>query len=383
MVPYFALFLLPLAWAAVRAGAPKAEPAFAWGLGLVLGLVVGLRREVGGDWDSYVAMMERLGAAPWGELARSDILFAAVNLGARGLGAGMWLVDLACAAAFTCGLILLCRRQSSPPAALALAIPVLVLLVGMGSMRQSAAIGLLLVAHDLLLRGRRKGALAALLCAIGFHWSAAAFLPLAVLVALRKPLTLRASLIGGAAAAALSLAAYAAVPHVRALIDAANVAGGALIRTGLSLPALAVAVATARRSELLAGRADRNCAHYLSGVALLALAIVPVMSTVADRIAFYLAPYQIVFLPLAAELLPRPRLRAAALCLVVAPFVAMMVVWSARSSYARACWAPYRTYLDGRTPWFGPGASPYRAYDACDRLQGKSFPAAVRATAAA
>src|SRR5687767_10278615 len=69
-------------------------------------LLIGMRFQVGTDWNSYVAIYQRFsGADLFRALASSDPAYAWLNWAAGQLGADIWAVNLACALLFMFGLM--------------------------------------------------------------------------------------------------------------------------------------------------------------------------------------------------------------------------------------------------------------------------------------
>jgi hypothetical protein len=360
-------------WWAVRRFAPSGERSLVVLLFVALSLFLGLRREVGGDWDSYLLIFTGQGSGFWPGVSKGDLLYTLLNSLAYNAGAGIWLVNLACGSLLSAGIILFCSRQPSPAMALTLAIPVLIVIVGLAFTRQSAAIGLLLLAHELLLRDRRLKALAALLCAVGFHWSAAAFLPLAFCKWRDWQLSARLCALMGVAAAAAAVALYHLNPGLVLEVAGTNAAAGVFLRAGFTAVALVIALTLASPSELR-GRADWDVVSYCSVLAAFALCLAPVMSTIADRTNHYLIPYQMVLLPFAAERISQKASRHAAELALAAISAALFLLWLMRSEYAATCWFPYRTFLDGRVSLIGGPTELYRSSNACNALQQKPPP---------
>ena len=120
---------------------------------------VGLRFQVGGDWDNYLTHLDKarvIGfsfsdavAVSWG----NAIGYMLVNWLALQLGWGIHFVNTFCATVFIVGLVLFCRKQPFPWIALAVAIPYMVCAVAMGYTRQSVAIGFFLWGLSILRQG--------------------------------------------------------------------------------------------------------------------------------------------------------------------------------------------------------------------------------------
>jgi hypothetical protein len=345
---YAALLLLPPTWAAAERRSPSASRAAAIAIGLCLTLFLGLRRDVGGDWHSYWLMFERAQSHDLATaLVISDPAYMALNVLAGRLGLSLAAVNLVCAAFVAWGAIALAARQSRPWVALLVATPVLLLVVATHTTRQSAAIGLELLALSLFLDRRRAAPAAALILACSFHWSAAVLLPLIPLFLMppqwRRALWLCLVALGLAAAAAMWLFEQGRGFHSPAF--------GAALRLLPSLLALA-RLLLLRRSGRLSGP-EGIAAAFLGGLTLFCLALWPVSSLAADRLGFYTIALQMLVWPAAIAALPSGRERLAASSALVALYLLLFTGWAMLSDYA-ACMVPYGSYLQQPQLLLGP-----------------------------
>ena len=203
MLAYWALFGI-FAFAAVVTDERKRRAgSMGWiAAGVLLTIVIGLRREVGGDWYKYLAIFERLQNVDFERaLQVSDPGYTILNMMAGFFGLGVWAVNLACAAIFTFGLLKLCRDQPNPVLAVVIGIPYLVIVVAMGYTRQGAALGFVMLALFYYFRGWIGRMALALALAAAFHKSAILVIPLIALAASRRR-TLTFILLGVVAATA-------------------------------------------------------------------------------------------------------------------------------------------------------------------------------------
>lgn len=122
------------------------------GFTIFITIIVGLRYDVGVDWGNYIAHYElAMDASLYDAVTTTDSAFGLLNWFASLIGLNVWLVNLVCAGILAAGLLQLARRTPHPWVALTISIPQIVIVVGMGYTRQSAAIGcicLALVAMD-------------------------------------------------------------------------------------------------------------------------------------------------------------------------------------------------------------------------------------------
>jgi hypothetical protein len=142
---------------------------------LAMTLMIGLRFVVGGD---LALTSSSSSGQPLTDL-RPDHRSRAIRLclpelAAQQLGSDVWLVNLVCGLLTVWGVAALARREPQPWLALLIAIPYLIIVVGMGYTRQAAALGLVMVGLASLLNDRKHshGCCSGTALAALFHKSA-------------------------------------------------------------------------------------------------------------------------------------------------------------------------------------------------------------------
>ncbi|WP_259303617.1 EpsG family protein [Thermomonas sp. S9] len=190
MWPYWLMFLVP-AWAVVQPGRLRRTQVWLpWGLVFLLySLMIGFRYEVGGDWFNYLAQFNYYGSSSIGEVfERGDAGYYGLNWLVYRLGGEIYWVNLVCAVLLVWGAIVFSRAQPNPWLAMLAAVPYMLIVVGMGYTRQSAALGCALLGLTALGQGRvRKFVLWVALGAL-FHKTAVLLMPIAALAASRNRL---------------------------------------------------------------------------------------------------------------------------------------------------------------------------------------------------
>jgi hypothetical protein len=111
----------------------------------ILIIFMGLRDRVSADWNQYVTIFKTYSSLPF-SMARNtfpiEVGFGALNVAAGAVGGDIHLVAFTCAAVMVIGLLyFVISFNVNPVLALFVACPYLLFVVGMGYMRQSAAIG--------------------------------------------------------------------------------------------------------------------------------------------------------------------------------------------------------------------------------------------------
>jgi hypothetical protein len=168
MIPYWLLLLIPV-WRVCVAPKQRWSSLVCVTIWLVLTVMIGLRYEVGGDWEIYLQNMDLVRDVSFSDLNLTrDPAYELLNWTSLKLGLDIYGVNLACAGIFSFGLVLFCSAQPRPWLALCLAIPYLVIVVAMGYTRQAVSIGLLMPGFLSLGQGKLRQF-------VGWVFAAAAF----------------------------------------------------------------------------------------------------------------------------------------------------------------------------------------------------------------
>ena len=318
-------------------------------LGLFLTLLIGLREQVGGDWDSYIGYVIRSEGLPFSEIfLDNEPGYALLNWIAANWGGGVFLVNTVCGLIFSIGLLKFCRAQPRPWLALTLAFPYLVTVVAMGYSRQGVAIGLEMIGLLALQRNRLIPYLAWIALAATFHRTALVLLilPAATLSPnLRFNQLIRLALLAGASYGLFSTVIAADIDYyVEGYLVAEYHSQGALIRVALCLLPALLFLFNRRRFQL-----QPDTQRIWSLISLLAVASAIGLATVAsstavDRLALYLIPLQL----FVGSRLPDTRLfnlypETWQQLLVMFSF-AVLIVWMLFAGHSQY-WLPYRNLL--------------------------------------
>jgi hypothetical protein len=176
MIPYFLvtgiIVFLAIAF-------PRARPhPLAWiAAFLLLVLFTGLRHKVGMDWNNYISIVNSMKQMDFGEaLGLAEPSYAALLWASTDLGFGVYGANLVGSIIFCLGLFRFARTTASPWLALAVAMPMLVVVVAMSANRQAIAIGILLWMVATWQTSSLLKRAALILAAASFHFSAVFFL---------------------------------------------------------------------------------------------------------------------------------------------------------------------------------------------------------------
>lgn len=316
-------------------------------LGLVILLMIGLRYEVGGDWENYVSIFNGFRHTDAAEaMARGDPGYSLLNWISLEIGGDIWFVNLVCALFFTWGLVRFTTQQPNPWLVLVVAVPYLIIVVGMGYTRQAVAIGFILAGLSDLRRHPSMVRFAFYIIAAAlFHRTAIIVLPLVAMAGTRNRWVMAG--LGAALAAILFyLLLNAEVDRLMEnYVQAQYDAQGALIRVVMNVVPALIFLTFQHRFAL--HEADRRLWRNFSLAALAALVMLAVLpsSVVVDRLALYLIPLQLIVfsrLPFAFPKDGRPN--GLMTLAVIAYSAAVQFVWLTLADHAHF-WVPYKFYI--------------------------------------
>ncbi len=318
-------------------------PAAWWGMAAALVLVVGLRHEVGGDWETYLLHMG------WGyertffeALADKDPAYGLLNWLVAQFGGNIYAVNTVCALLFTWGLMSFCRVQPRPWLALVVALPYLVTVVAMGYTRQGTAIGLVMLGLVALGRGQVLRFVLWTAVAATFHKSAVVLIPLALLSGRR----IRLGTLLWVVPATAALFVLIMLDSVDAL--ATNYLGreydsqGAAVRVAMNALPGALFLALRHRFALLPQHQRFWTWMSVGGLLFtVALAVSP-SSTAVDRVALYWIPLQVFVWSRLPNALGQPNGANAGWVWTTVGYSALvLLVWLVLGGHAYL-WIPYR-----------------------------------------
>lgn len=334
-------FVAGTAFSRPKARADELRLMLALGCALIA-VLIGLRYEVGGDWHQYELMFIYAGYADLGRLLEvGDPGYQLLNWAVQLIGGDLWLVNLVGGFIFGWGLLRFATAQPDPWLAMVIAIPYLVVVVGMGYTRQALAIGILMAGLASIARNQSiRRFLIYVAAAALVHKTAVVVYPLVALAAPRNRIT------DFAIVAAVSLLLYdffindAMQSFVENYIEAEYSSQGAAIRVVMNLvPAMLLLLFRKRfpfsESQYLVWR---NFSLAAVGLAVL-LVMIP-SSAAVDRMALYIIPLQIAVLTRVPGSLLSP---GAGKGVIIAYSAAVMFVWLNFALHAQY-WLPYRLF---------------------------------------
>ena len=313
-----------------------------WSLiGAGLAAFIGLRYQVGGDWGSYVAYLYRASQVTFAEVfTLSDPGYYLINWLAAWLGAGVWLVNLFSAAAFSTGIILFARRLPAPMLAITVAIPYMVIVLAMGYTRQAVAFGFMLWGLTYLLDRRIAGFMVLLAIAAAFHKSAVILAPLAILASTHNRVWTAVWVgVSGLLLYWLFLAERVSglwQNYVEAEYSEASEGGP--VRVAMNVVPAVLFLVFRKRFRLEA--AEHALWFWISVFSIVCLPLVFQAATAVDRVALYFMPIQLVVFSYLPQLV-RGSGRFLARAAVIAFYGLVQFVWLNYATHSSA-WLPYQ-----------------------------------------
>lgn len=353
MLTYWLVFILVALAAMTRmrpamAGTVRSSWGPSWlAIFALLTLLIGLRHEVGADWEPYLGQLEMVsGDSLYEAVGKGDPAYYLLNWFGANVWGGIYLINSIAAALFSWGLVTFCRAQPRPWLALTVAISYLTIVVAMGYTRQGVAIGLALMGLTALIRGSVSQFVIWIVIAILFHKSAVILLFLAAFVGSRnRLLTFMAT---------VALAALLFVLLIQESIESLNYiyleleydSSGALIRVTMNaLPAILFLMF---REHFALERTQRKLWSWIaiSALGFIPLLIISPSTTAVDRLALYWIPLQLFVWSRLPDVLGRTSYRKLVLVYGIVGYSAFVLfVWLFFAGHAYA-WLPYQFY-----PW--------------------------------
>ena len=356
MWPYWLLFLVPTFFAVSRlrpmpytaVSAQQDRWPDVWRvIYIVLVLMIGLRHEVGGDWITYIEMLDSYtDTTTAGESGFQDPAFILFNKLATWSGTGVYFLNLLSAIFFSWGLVVFCRAQPRPWLALVVAVPYLITVVAIGYTRQGVAIGIAMVAMVALGQGNTLRFFLWIALAALFHKSAIILIPMAILASTkRRVYTLLWVAVAGFILFALLLQEAASF-LIYGYIESQYQSSGAAIRIAMNALPGVLFLLFRKRFQLSPEQRSFWTWMAWSALLLVVLLIASPSSTAVDRVALYWIPVQLFVLSrLPNALGQRDGKNAVWVYAVVAYSAAVHFVWLVYADTAFA-WLPYQFY-----PW--------------------------------
>lgn len=344
MLPYWLMFLVPIAVGAISNRASKDLMKCIWLLILVFfTLIIGLRFEVGGDWSNYLRNIgkgEGVGLVQGMLMLSSDPGYALVSWLSVNYGLGIYGSNLFAATVLMVGMVQFCRRQPLPWLGLLVAVPYMIVVFAMGYTRQAIAFGFELLALNALADARIRKFVVLILIGSMFHKSAVILLPLAALAATGNRLWTMFWV--------ALCSSFGAVLILGERADAmweSYVAGGSIQSSGggirVALSALPAVIALLFPGRLFSSDSEKRLWKWIAIFTLICVPLVPFASTAVDRVVLYFMPIQIIVFSRFHRIFDEKKIRELFVLSIIGFYALVQFVWLNFANHAHA-WVPYK-----------------------------------------
>lgn len=345
------MFLVPAFLAIYREGKFKNQDNYIWyGLWFVFTILIGLRVDVGGDYNNYLDIYN---AAAGSDLLDAieisrDIAYGLLNWISGKLGLGLYGVNLVSGAIFMTGLMVFQRREKEPWMAFAVAVPYIVIVVAMGYTRQSVALGFIFLALSSLELGKFKSFMIYSLFAVLFHKTAIVVIPLGLFMQANEKGGRYSSYIRVGSVFILLYGVYVLVfeqyqeSFEESYIESKMESAGAAIRVAMNVfPSLLLLFYRKRWMRLFP---RGKLWIWLSLISLACIPALSIGSTAIDRLALYLTPLQVAVYSRLPRLARRDFSPFIIRMSVLIGYAGVLYVWLVYAKHAEY-WVPYHNAL--------------------------------------
>lgn len=314
---------------------------------IILTLIIGLRFEVGVDWEQYVRILYSSRNLDFQDVIKQgDIGYGLLNWLAAAAGVGIWFVNLGAAVAFATGFSAFCLKMPNPWLAMTVGMPYMAIVMAMNYTRQGAAFGLALIAILALQENRTRRFFLFIIAAALFHKTAVILLPLVVINTYRQRWW---SILGIALFSVLAffifLFEWQEGLYAEYILGGYE-SGGAWARVLMNAAAAAAFLLFRRKFHL-----QVTTQKFWVWISIITILFIPAMalspsSTAIDRVALYFMPIQLFVFSSIPNVLSIYRLRNQATIFVIAGYAVVLYVWFVFGTFSYA-WLPYKLYPFG------------------------------------
>lgn len=340
MLPYWFMLSLAVGGLAFFGAKKGGVERWAWlGVLLVYVLMTGLRHEVGGDWRTYSGMFRHISRSSFiYALEFSDPGYYGLSWVVAKLGGDIYWLNTLCGLMVVAGVGIFCRPQQYAWLGLAVAVPYLLIVVGMGYTRQAAALGWALMGLHALGQRRNVGFVVPVLIGATFHKSAVLLLPIAALAASRSRLWTWIW-VGVTTVLGAQLLLLEHTEHLwNVYVEEEMESQGGQIRVAMN--AVPAVLFLLFRRKISPREGERRLWTWLSLAALACVPLVAVASTAVDRVALYFIPLQM-FVFSRLHQVVRKQSAPFVLTGVVLYYAAVQAVWLNFATHADY-WVPHQ-----------------------------------------
>ncbi|MES0868435.1 EpsG family protein [Pseudovibrio sp. SCP19] len=309
---------------------------------IALSVFIGFRFEVGKDWLQYNYIFKLITEMPFiNAMAFTDAGYGFLNWLSFQLGFGISAVFFFCAVILVVGLVMFAALTPYPWLAMAVAMPHIVTIMAMDHVRQTTALGFILIGLALLAHNRVRMFLVCILLGALFHRTAILCLIFWLVLTQKNRLLLYPAILGICALLVEFLLADRIGVYVLRYVETSAGSRGALVRlTFNALPAIGFLIygKHANLPERL-----YKVMRMMAWAAVFSLILLPLLpsAVIIDRIGKYFLPVQILFFPLIVSVFRGYALRFVTTSLICAYLFLTQFYWLYTSELADY-WVPYK-----------------------------------------
>ena len=300
---------------------------------ITLVILIGLRNEVGGDWDRYLDSaygIDKYQAFDIMHFFKGDIAYRAIHWVSVNYLYGIYSTNFICAVFFVSGLARFCRFMPIPWLALLISVPYLIIIVSMGYTRQSVAIGFLMWGLVDLINGKKYKYY--MFIAIGslFHLSLLVMLFLAMPIShgnFNKKMVIKWIVVLLLTSFFVYTALGEQIDHMifYYITTPYHHSVGSVFRVGMG--SLAGVIYLIYRDNFKSVYYDYKLWFVFSIISIILLPAAFVLSTFVDRIAIYFIPLQLVVFSRVPTLIESVYYRTIFVIFVIFLYAFSLFVW--------------------------------------------------------
>ena len=307
-----------------------------------------LRFNTGGDWYTYNIMVETVRyeslefALQYGDQAFTFMMWLLTKL-----GLGIYGINALCSMLLSAGVIAVARRTPNPWLGLAASVPYLLIVVGLGYIRQGAAIGLILLCINAFVDRRWFIGSLLIILAMFFHVAAIVAAPIIGLaLGRREPIAFAIIIIASIAVFVYVLTGDRLDTFQAGYIERAYSSGGAGIRLIQNLVPSLFFLFRAGKLGLEPRERAIWTSFALASLICWAAYFVSPSSTAVDRVGLFFSPIQVFAFGYFMRLFDGD-FRSRLLLTAIADFycVVVLYVWLNYATHSQF-WVPYRSIFD-------------------------------------
>lgn len=348
MLVYWLMYLVPASMALFTSGNFRKTNSISWYLvGLLFILIIGPRL-VGGDLGNYMGHFTDTKGLPLAQamriFSRGDPGYQFINWLMNDIDVGFYAANSIFGAIFIFGLIRFCRDQINPWIAFSVAVPYLVIVVAMGYIRQSVAIGLFMVAITYLRQGKLKNYVVWIFLAATIHKTSILMLPVGFFIyGQGQGIVVRILMLIPLVYGGWDLLVADQQEHLwHNYVEKDMQSQGAKIRVFMNLiPSILLLI---YRKEWKRSFNDFQFWFWIALGSFAAMGLVGLASTAVDRISLYFIPIQLVVFARLPYLARRDLSQQSTKLIIILGYTAVLFVWLNYSFHAHM-WLPYQNFL--------------------------------------